>query len=58
MVRGETDEERNNLKTSKRKAKQRRIIEEPKLDNARRLRGIYSIDPDDEEVKKNHEKRS
>ena len=25
--------------------------EEPKLDNARKLRGIYFIDPDDEEYK-------
>ena len=30
---------------------QREAIEKPKLDNARRLRGIYFIDPDDEEVK-------
>ncbi len=26
-------------------------IEKPKLDNARKLRGIYFIDPDDEEFK-------
>ena len=36
---------------SKRKAKQKWIIEKPKLDNARRLRGIFSIEPDDEEIK-------
>ena len=31
--------------------------EKPKLDNARRLRGIYSIDPDDEEYKETLLKR-
>ena len=36
---------------SKRKAKQKWIIEKPKLDNARRLRGIYYIDLDHEEFK-------
>ena len=36
---------------SKRKAKQKWIIEKPELDNARRLRGIYFIDPEDEEFK-------
>ena len=36
---------------SKRKEKQKWAIEKPKLDNARRLRGIYFIDPDDEEFK-------
>ena len=36
---------------SKRKEKQKLAIEKPKLDNARRLRGIYFIDPDDEEFK-------
>ena len=36
---------------SKRKAKRRWAIEKPKLDNARRLRGIYFIDPYDEEFK-------
>ena len=31
-------------------------IEKPKLDNARRLRGIYFIDPEDKEFKEtNHE---
>ena len=34
---------------SKRKAKQKWIIEKPKLDNARQLRGIFFIAPDDEE---------
>ena len=33
---------------SKRKEKQKWAIEKPKLDNARRLRGIYFIDPEDE----------
>ena len=33
-------------------------IEKPKLDNARILRGIYFIDPEDEEFKGYHEKRS
>ena len=37
---------------SKRKAKQKWAIEKPKLDNARRLRGIFFIDPDDEEFKR------
>ena len=36
---------------SKRKEKQQWAIEKPKLDNARRLRGIYFIDPKDEEFK-------
>ena len=33
---------------SKRKEKQKWAIEKPKLDNARRLRGIYFIDSEDE----------
>ena len=36
---------------SKRKEKQKWAIEKPKLDNARSVRGIYFIDPDDEELK-------
>ena len=36
---------------SKRKEKQKSAIEKPKLDNAGKLRGIYFIDPDDEEFK-------
>ena len=36
---------------SKRKEKQKWAIEKPKLDNARRLRGIYFIDPEYEEFK-------
>ena len=36
-------------KADQKKEKQQWAIEKPKLDNARRLRGIYSIDPDDEE---------
>ena len=37
---------------SKRKEKQKWAIEKPKLENARRLRGIFFIDPDDEEFKR------
>ena len=37
--------------SAKKKAKQRWAIEKPKLDNARLLRGIYFIEPDDEEFK-------
>ena len=33
---------------------QKRAIEKPKLDNARRLRGISFIDPEDKEFKGNH----
>ena len=36
---------------SKRKENQKWTIEKPKLDNARNLRGIYFIDPEDEEFK-------
>ena len=43
---------------SKRKEKQTWAIEKPQLDNARRLRGIFFIEPDDEELKTHHEKRS
>ena len=35
----------------KRKERQKWTIEKPKLKNARRLRGIFFIDPDDEEFK-------
>ena len=66
MVRGETDEETNDFKTrqcmpdmwkhmsdaSKPKEKQTLAIEKPKLDNARRFRGIFFIEPDDEEFKR------
>ena len=41
---------------SKRKEKPKCTIEKPKLDNARKLRGIYFIDPEDEkfeEIMKN-----
>ena len=37
---------------SKRKEKQKWAIEKPRLNNARRLRGIFFIDPDDEEFKR------
>ena len=36
---------------AKKKAKHRWAIEKPKLDNARQLRGMYFIKPDDEEFK-------
>ena len=36
---------------AKKKAKQKRAVEKPKLDNARQLRGIFFIEPDDEEFK-------
>ena len=36
---------------TKRKEKQKWAIEKPKLDDARRLRGIYFIDPTDAEFK-------
>ena len=36
---------------SKRREKQKWAVEKPKLENARRLRGIYLIDPEDEEFK-------
>ena len=36
---------------AKRKAKQKRAVEKPKLDYARQLRGIFFIEPDDEEFK-------
>ena len=36
---------------SKRKEMQKWATEKPKLDNARKLRGFYFIDPDDEEFK-------
>ena len=42
---------KHNSDASKRKEKQKWAIVKPKLDNARRLRGIYFIDPDDEEFK-------
>ena len=36
---------------AKSKAKQKSAIEKPKLDNARQLRGIFFIEPNDEEFK-------
>ena len=36
---------------AKKKAKQRWAIEKPKLDNARQLRGVFFIEPNDEEFK-------
>ena len=38
-------------KVAQSREKQERTKEKPKLDNARKLRGIYFIDPDDEEYK-------
>ena len=63
---GETDEEQTTSRpdnvwpetwkhmsdASKRKATQKLDIEKPKLDNARRLRGIFFIEPNDEEFKR------
>ena len=37
---------------SKRKEKQKWAIEKPKLDDARRIRGIFFIEPDAEEFKR------
>ena len=37
---------------SKRKVKQKWAIEKPKLDNAKRLRGIFFVELDDEEFKR------
>ena len=66
LVRGETDKKANDIQTrlslwpeiwkdmleaSKRREKQKRAIEKPKRDTARKLRGIYFIDPADEEFK-------
>ena len=62
---GETDKNANDLLSytlwpeiwkdmsdaSKRKEKQKWAIEKPKIDNARKLRSIYFIDPADEEIK-------
>ena len=36
---------------SKRKEKQKWAVEKPKLENARRLRGVYLIDPEDKKFK-------
>ena len=36
---------------SKRKAKQKWAVEKPKLDNARKLRGVLFIEPKDEDFK-------
>ena len=38
-------------KNAKLREKQKWAIEKPKLDDARRLRGIYFIDPEDKEYK-------
>ena len=65
MVHGAVDEETNDIQpdylwpetrkdmseAAQRKEKQKWTIEKPKLDNARRLRGIYLIDPADAEFK-------
>ena len=40
-------------RNAKLKERQKWSIEKPKLDNARRLRGIYFIDPEDKEFKEN-----
>ena len=41
----------NMSEAAQRKEKQKRATEKPKLDSARTLRGIYFIDPADEELK-------
>ena len=53
MVRGETDKKTNDLQARhfvardlERKEKQKWAIGKLKLDNARKLRGIYFIDPE------------
>ena len=65
MVRDETYKETKNLPSydvwpdmwkfmsdaAKKKAKQRWAIEKPKLDNARQLRGIFFIEPEDVEFR-------
>ena len=43
---------------AKSNAKQKWAIETPKLDDARQLRGIFFIEPDDEEFKHTMKKRS
>ena len=40
------------MSDAKRKEQQKWAIEKPKLDNARGMRGIFSVDPDDEEFKR------
>ena len=38
-----------------RKEKQERAVGKPKIDNARRARGIYSVDPEHGELQRNHQ---
>ena len=45
---------RGMARSAKLKEKQKWSIEKPKLDNARRLRGIFFIDPEDKEFKEDH----
>ena len=54
MVREETDKTASDIQARsdwKEMPKHKWAVEKPKLDNARRLRGIYFIDPEDKEVK-------
>ena len=58
MVRGETDKTAVNIqarsfmaRTLKLKEKPKWSHEKPQLDNARKLRGVYFIDPEDKEFK-------
>ena len=58
VVRGETDKSSSDIqarsfmaRTLERNGKECWAIEKPKLDKARRLRGIYFIDPEDKEFK-------
>ena len=45
-------------KNAKLKEKQKWSEEKIHLDNARKLRGIYFIDPEDKEFKENHQERA
>ena len=67
VVREETDKDSNGYRTrscmarsldengnaAQNREKQELAKERPKLDNARNMRGVYFIDPDDEEYKRN-----
>ena len=44
-------------KAAQEREKQEWANEKPELDNARNLRGIYFIDPEDGEYKETHQKR-
>ena len=44
-------------KVAKKHEKEAWAIEKPKLDNARKLRGIYFVDPEEEEYEETRRKR-